>query len=91
MDLLQSRSSRYSRTSVKLGDQNVDFGGIAFTPEGGFTATSSSLGRLIGFAYDLRSYQISGGPNWLDSAKFTIEARANRSIQIPSGLAGFVR
>jgi uncharacterized protein (TIGR03435 family) len=77
-------------TSVKLGDQNVDFGGIAFAPDGRFTATNSSLQRLIGFAYDLRNKQISGGPNWLASAKFSIEAKPDSSIQIPPGLPGFI-
>jgi uncharacterized protein (TIGR03435 family) len=76
--------------SVRPGDQSVDFGGIEFTPEGRFTATNSSLQRLIGFAYDVRNYQMSKGPNWVDSDKFTIEARADSSIQIPPGLAGFV-
>jgi uncharacterized protein (TIGR03435 family) len=76
--------------SVKAGDQGVDFGGIEFTPAGRFTATSSSLQRLIGFAYDLRNHQISGGPRWLDSEKFSIDAKADSSRQIPAGLAGFV-
>lgn len=76
--------------SVKPGDQSIDFGGMSFTPQGRFIATSSSLQRLIGFAYDLLNQQISGGPTWLDSAKFSIEAKADSSIQIPPGLAGFV-
>jgi uncharacterized protein (TIGR03435 family) len=45
---------------------------------------------LIGFAYDPSKRQISGGPKWLDSAYFSIEAKSDSSIQIPPGLAGAV-
>jgi bla regulator protein BlaR1 len=75
--------------SIKPGDPGISFGGIGFSQGGTFTASSASLGRLIGFAYDVRNYQVSGGPNWLDSAKFDIDAKADSAIAIPPGLAGF--
>ncbi len=40
-----------------------------------FIATSVNLRLLIGYAYDLVPRQISGGPNWIDSETFDIEAR----------------
>ena len=45
-------------------------------PGGRFTAENASLGRLIEFAYDVRTYQISGGPKWLESDGFDIVAKA---------------
>ena len=42
---------------------------------GRFTTTNTTLKMLIGFAYDVRDYQIAGGPNWLDSAKYNVEAK----------------
>lgn len=73
--------------SIKLGDPGSRRVGIGFRPGGDtFKATNASLQRLIGFAYDLRNHQISGGPDWLDSAKFNIDAKAGSAI--PPGLAG---
>jgi uncharacterized protein (TIGR03435 family) len=52
-----------------------------------FTATNQPLGRLIAIAFGspraaLPRSQMSGGPDWLDTDRFNIEAKA------PSGLAG---
>jgi uncharacterized protein (TIGR03435 family) len=52
---------------------------ISFGPGGTFTATNFSLKDLIANAWDLEPYQISGGPAWLDSARFNISAKAERS------------
>jgi uncharacterized protein (TIGR03435 family) len=81
---------KFEVASVKPVDQSVVVGvGIGFA-QGRFVANSVSLQMLIGFAYDLPNQQISGGPKWLDSAYFTIEAKADSSLQIPPGLAGVV-
>ncbi len=32
----------------------------------------------MAFAYDVRNYQLAGGPNWRDSAVFTIGAKAEK-------------
>jgi uncharacterized protein (TIGR03435 family) len=54
------------------------------------SGTRSSPGRFAGtgtlqtflrLAYDVEGFQISGGPNWLDSARFDIEAKAECSFQ----------
>ena len=45
-------------------------------PGGKFMAENASLGRLIEFAYNVRDYQISGGPKWQDSDGFDIVAKA---------------
>ena len=45
-------------------------------PGGGFRATNLSLRFLILSAYRLKGFQLIGGPDWLDSARFDIAARA---------------
>jgi uncharacterized protein (TIGR03435 family) len=47
-----------------------------FPPGGQFTATNMQLRDLIRFAYGLQEFQISGGPNWVDSDHFDIVAKA---------------
>ena len=43
---------------------------------GRFTATGISLKHLISQAYDVRDFQITGGPGWIGSERFDINARA---------------
>lgn len=50
--------------------------GKAFMVRGAqFTTVNTTLGDLIGFAYDVQSKQVVGGPPWMDSEKFDIEAK----------------
>jgi uncharacterized protein (TIGR03435 family) len=74
--------------SIKPGDPNSQMFRIGSMPGGRFAANNASLKLLIQTAYDVRSHQISGGPNWLDSAKFDIEAKSDSAAPIPAGPAG---
>jgi len=49
---------------------------INFQPGGRFTATSMALKTLLSVAYDLREFQIAGGPSWLTSDRYDITAKA---------------
>jgi uncharacterized protein (TIGR03435 family) len=53
--------------------------GIRFGP-GSFTATGVPLKMLISNAYNVRPFQISGGPNWISTEKYDIDAK------MPDGL-----
>ena len=77
-----------------------------FDPDGGrFTAHGQTLRSLIAFAYspiptedtlsnwplsELPDWQLRGGPEWFDTERFTIDARAQQSIA-PAELAVMVR
>jgi uncharacterized protein (TIGR03435 family) len=52
---------------------------LQIRPGGGLQATGATVKNLIGLAYGLREFQISGGPKWADSDRFDINARAERS------------
>jgi uncharacterized protein (TIGR03435 family) len=45
-------------------------------PGGRLTGTNVPAAALIRFAYDLPAFQVSGGPAWLDSARFDVTAKA---------------
>jgi uncharacterized protein (TIGR03435 family) len=60
--------------SVKPGDPSSRQFGIGVRASR-FITTNATLKMMIGFAYDVRDHQISGGPNWLNSEAFTIEAK----------------
>jgi uncharacterized protein (TIGR03435 family) len=47
----------------------------AVSQPGRFTATATTIKRLIAYAYHVKPFQVSGGPSWVSSDKFDIEAK----------------
>src|SRR5580658_4282099 len=46
-------------------------------PVGGrFTATNARLKMLIALAYNVKNFEISGGPGWIDTDGYDINAKA---------------
>jgi uncharacterized protein (TIGR03435 family) len=69
--------------SIKPSDPNraeAD-GSVGFTPSGSFHAKSQSLKEIIEFVQDFGYYNVDqrivGGPKWLGSSKFDIEAKCD--------------
>jgi uncharacterized protein (TIGR03435 family) len=62
-------------TSVKPGNPNNSQFGYHMQPGGRYVATNVSLKNLVSTAYAIPDPRILGGPNWLDTEKFTIEAK----------------
>ncbi len=54
---------------------------IGIQPGGRFTAKNISLKKLIGMAYGVEDFLISGGPPWLDSERYDIDAKAEASSE----------
>jgi bla regulator protein blaR1 len=46
----------------------------------GFTATNATLQGVIQVAYGVKDNQISGGPDWLNSEMYDIEAKVDKSV-----------
>ena len=47
---------------------------------GGFVATGATTRVLIQFAYDAQDFQLSGGPSWINSNKYDIDAKEEDSL-----------
>ena len=65
--------------SIKLnhsGDDKLRLG----TSPGRFTAAGTTAKMLIGWAYNVKDSQLSGGPSWIDSQKYDIEAKEEDSV-----------
>ena len=56
---------------------NRHVSGISISPPGRFTATATTAQDLIFYAYDERT--IDGGPDWMASARFDIDAKIDDS------------
>jgi uncharacterized protein (TIGR03435 family) len=51
---------------------------LRFAPDG-LTASGMTVKNLVGFAYNLKDFQISGGPGWIDSERYDIDAKMDES------------
>ena len=60
---------------VNVGGQIWTSVGASFKPGGNFEAVNATLGSVIRLAYGLREFQTVGGPAWLDTERFDIQAR----------------
>ncbi len=61
--------------SIKPNAANDNRVMLRMAPGGSFTATGVTLKLLISQAYDMRNHQIIGGPGWMDSDRFDINAK----------------
>jgi hypothetical protein len=60
----------------RSGQMNIS---IMFQP-GRFTANGIPIKHLITLAYNVKDFQVSGGPSWINSEKYDIEAKEPDSV-----------
>jgi len=69
-----SPSPSFEVASIKpnrSGDMRI---GVRFQP-GRFMTTGATVKQLIALAYNVRDFQVSGGPGWIGTDKYDIEAK----------------
>jgi uncharacterized protein (TIGR03435 family) len=73
----------YEIASVKASNPDAPDGEVDPLPNGtGYNATGLSVKDMLAVMYRMPRRQIVGGPEWLDSEKFDILARADHSYSI---------
>src|SRR4051812_6773017 len=65
--------------SIKPSDPDARGTSIQFMPGGGLKMTNIPLRGMITFAYDVRDFQVSGGPGWVGNERFDVMAKADRA------------
>ena len=70
--------------SVKPNKSGEGFIRFGLQPGGRFTAQNVPARELIRFAYNVQPFQIEGGPNWLNSDRFDVTAKAEGELP-PTG------
>jgi uncharacterized protein (TIGR03435 family) len=66
--------------SVKTGGDPSRGMSMQTTPSG-MSVSNVTLKYLIQYAWDVKGFQISGGPGWIDSDRFTIEAKSDARLE----------
>jgi uncharacterized protein (TIGR03435 family) len=82
----QTAAPSFEAASVKPGKANDDSSSWNSRP-GYLVMRNQTLNALIRIAYDLKADQVTGGPKWLDSDRFDVEARAAGPAKDPELLA----
>jgi uncharacterized protein (TIGR03435 family) len=86
---LSAQTPSFEVASVKANESNDPRAPSMILPGGRFTATNNTVRALILNAYGIFStpYLLEGGPSWIDSARYDIEAKAPAGA-IPPGTTG---
>ena len=81
----QAASTQFEVASIKRSDPNDRRMMFRMTPGGGINLYGVTLKALVEQAYDVREFQISGGPGWIGADKYDINAKAeNASTAAPA-------
>ncbi len=77
--VVQTPSLRFEVASIKPSQSSGGMMGIRPAPGGErYVATNITLKLLITVAYRIRADQVAGGPAWMDTAAFDMNAKAER-------------
>ncbi len=68
--------------AIKPADPDTHGGSIQFMPGGGLKVTGIPLRGMITFAYDVRDFQVSGGPGWMGTERFDVMARPDDAAAV---------
>lgn len=79
--LVWAESPSFEVASVKANHSGDHMVSLMNAPGGRFTAKNVSVKMLIRLAYKVQDFQIAGGPAWIDSERYDIEAKPEGSGQ----------
>jgi len=78
----QAARPAFEAASVRPGDPSGANRGVAFLPGGRVKASNATLKMLVMVAWNLRDFQVSGGPSWRDLDRYSLEAEPGRPISV---------
>jgi uncharacterized protein (TIGR03435 family) len=69
--------------SVKLNRSGENPSQVRIPPGGRVTATNATLRALITTAYQIQDFDLEGGPGWVSTDRYDVEAKASGSAEPP--------
>jgi uncharacterized protein (TIGR03435 family) len=67
--------------TIKPNAENDNRVMFRILPGGGFSATGATLRMLITQAYNIKDFQVTGGPGWLATDRFDVNAKAEATTE----------
>lgn len=82
----QTASAPLTFEVASIKPSAADFHGTMFQmqPGGRLRVTGATLKMLLAMAYDVRDFQISGGPGWISSDRYDLVAKPERAADAES-------
>jgi uncharacterized protein (TIGR03435 family) len=77
-------SPQFEVVSIKRSTSLDTKKSLRMTPDGGFLAFNYSLRNLIAYGWDMRNILVLGGPGWLDSERYDVEAKTTVPLNVHS-------
>src|ERR1700739_3154659 len=71
-----SSKPQFEVAVVKRRTDGDSASACCLAPGGRLNVKNQRVSNVIGFAWTMKYYQLVGGPNWLESDRFDIEAKA---------------
>lgn len=68
-------AQQFDVASIKPNNSGANTLSVRIAPGGRLTAMNASLRSLVTAAYQIRFFQLAGGPSWMDSARYDIQAK----------------
>ncbi len=75
---------KFDVASIRPGEPDARQVRIMPGPQGGLRTENTSLASLIGFAYDIRPFQLVGAPAWTQKETFNITATPDQAEEGPN-------
>ncbi|HTS27723.1 MAG TPA: TIGR03435 family protein [Bryobacteraceae bacterium] len=76
-----SGSLTFDVASIKPSSPDARGMGLQLEPPNGMRVSNAPLRFLITFAYDIRDFQLAGGPAWIGTERYDIVAKAERTAE----------
>ena len=81
----QEPEPAFEVASIKINKSGAPSRFLQPQPGGRLNVSNMPLRNLIAFAYQVRTFQIEGGPDWQDRIAFDITAKAPGEVAAPTG------
>jgi uncharacterized protein (TIGR03435 family) len=75
-----AQSPTFEVASIKQNRTGAGFSTYAVRPGGRFVATNTSLKELIVLSHQILPFQLEGGPDWVESERYDINAKAEGEL-----------
>jgi len=84
----QEKDETFEVASVRANKSGDGNGMLRQLPGGRMTATNMPLRPMITFAYGLAGYQLVGGPGWINTSRYDVNAKMDANPQSSAFLPG---
>jgi len=90
-DTGSTSNKSFEAASIKPGDPNTRVAQIQMTPGGRITTKNLPVRNLIMMAYQIRDFQLTGGPDWMRTDRYDIVAKSDDEDATPEQVRGMMQ